>query len=176
MSELMKQIKEDLTAAMKHEVKCRTQAAAGGLDNAITQKTISRTIISMCPEIGKKPGSVTDDEVLKLLKKFISQQKERQLYIQRHLTEADVKDINAQQLKKLVADKFTELGDSLTSPEIEVAKKYLPKAATEEEVTTWIQENLDLSTFKNKMQAMGPIMKQFRGADGNFIKGILLSL
>lgn len=176
MSELMKQIKDDLFAAMKHEVKCKAQAAAGGLDNAITQKNVSRALISMCPEVGKKPGNITDDEVLKLVKKYINQQKERQLYIQKHLTENDVKDINSQQLKKLVSDKFQELGDELTCPEIEVAKKYLPKQATEEEITEWIKANLDLTSFKNKMQAMGPILKNFKGADGNFVKGILLKM
>ena len=97
------------------------------------------------------------------------------------MTEADVidpggREVGAQHLKKLVANKLVELGDSLTSPEIEIAKSYLPKQATEEEIITWIKRYLVLSQFKNKMQAMGPIMKHFKGADGNFVKGILLKM
>ena len=174
MSEILKLIKEDLFTAMKQEVLYRKE----GITNmaCITQKNVSRAIISMFPEIGKKPSEGTDDDALKLVKKYISQQKERQLYIDKHLTETDVSGINANQLKKLVGTKMQELGDKLTSPEIQIAQKYLPKQASEEDVAAWIKENINFSEFKNKMQAMGPIMKQLKGADGNFIKSILLKL
>ncbi len=184
MSELMKQIKDDLKAAMTSEIYIRKNPATGVfiksqqsvMDCCVAQKNVSRAIISMCPEIGKKPSTVTDDDVLKLLKRFISQHKERELYIQKHLTESDVDGANPQQLKKLVSEKFQELGDKLSSPEIEIAKMYLPIQASEEEIKKWIDANLDLSTFKNKMQAMGPIMKQFKGCDGNIIKSILMKM
>ena len=38
-------------------------------DVVIAQKTVSRAIISMFPEIGKKPAQATDDDTIKLLKK-----------------------------------------------------------------------------------------------------------
>ena len=45
-----------------------------------------------------------------------------------------------------------------------------------EEIKQWILENIDIDTLKNKMQAMGPIMKQFKGCDGNFVKNLLIEL
>jgi uncharacterized protein YqeY len=176
MSPLITKIKDDLFNAMKHEIKCKKQDAAAGLDSAIVQKNVSRAIISMFPEIKKKTSNATDEDTLKLIKKYINQQKERELYIQKHLIEDDIIGINPQQLKKLIKDKFQELGDKLTSPEIETAKKYLPKAVTEQEIINWINTNIVLSALKNKMQAMGPITKHFKGTDGNFIKSILMKM
>ena len=64
-----------------------------------------------------------------------------------------------------------------TSDFIEVLEGYLPKQASEDEIRKWIQENIDFSVFKNKMQAMKPIMEHFAGAaDGNMVKKVLESL
>ena len=51
----------------------------------IAQKEVSRAIISMFPELGIKPNKATDSDTLKLLKKFIASEKERELYQQRFL-------------------------------------------------------------------------------------------
>ena len=43
-----------------------------------------------------------------------------------------------------------------------------------EEIIAWIEGNIDFSHYKNKMQAMAPIMKHFgAAADGNTVKAIL---
>ena len=45
------------------------------------------------------------------------------------------------------------------------------------EIIAWVNGNIDLSQFKSKMQAMGPIMKHFgTRADGNAVRGILQKL
>lgn len=79
-------------------------------------------------------------------------------------------------LKKLVKSE-KELLDrkgERTSDFIGVVEGYLPKMASREDVTAWIASNIDFSQYKNKMQAMGPIMKHFgAAADGNEIKKIL---
>lgn len=60
---------------------------------------------------------------------------------------------------------------------IEVLTEYLPKQAGEDEIRTWIAENIDFSSFGNKMQAMRPIMAHFgSSADGNMVKAILQSM
>jgi uncharacterized protein YqeY len=60
---------------------------------------------------------------------------------------------------------------------IRVVEEYLPQLATDDEIAAFIRENIDLSGFKNKMQAMGPIMKHFgRTADGNAVKRVLESM
>jgi len=178
MSEILKQMKEDLKSAMTIEIKYRKHGAPQGIayNMAIAQKTVSRAIISMFPELRKKPAEGTDEDVIKLLKKYINQEKERSIYQFGYLKEKDVEDKSAAEVKKLVNDTIQELGNSLTSNHIEIAQKYLPTQATEEEIREWISENVDFSKFKNKMQAMGSIMKQFKGADGNFVKGILMSI
>jgi hypothetical protein len=49
--------------------------------------------------------------------------------------------------------------------------------ATQAEITHWIEQHVDFSEFKNKMQAMGLIMKHFGStADGNAVKKILLQM
>ena len=46
--------------------------------------------------------------------------------------------------------------------------------ATEEDVIKYINEEMNMDDYPNKMKAMGPLMKKFKGAiDGNVIKGIL---
>ena len=149
MNNLLLSIKHDLKVAMKREIELRKEGILSGyaFDNAVAHKTVSRAIISMIPELGIKPQDTTIDHIYKLLKKFISQQKERQLYIDKHITEADVTGVMPKELKKLVADKFQTLGDALDNKLVIVAKKYLPKEATEEDISFGINENIDLSKF-----------------------------
>jgi len=185
MSELLKLLKDNLKYAMTTEIQIRKNPAVGDhmiklqeevFDTCVSQKTVSRAIISMFPEIGKKPSDGTDDDVIKLLKKYIGQEKEREIYQLGYLKESDVEGKSPSEVKKLVSSTIQELGDALTSQKIEIAQSYLPKQASEEVIIAWINDNLDLSSYKNKMQAMGPIMKEFKGCDGNFVKQILMKL
>lgn len=175
MSILLTSIKADLQDAMKAEIQCR-RVGDSPPQEVLARKDVPRAIISMFPELGKKPGDATDEDVIKLLKKFIGNEKTRQLYIDKHLTAEDVESLTASELSKLISKKIVELGDSLTSERIKVAEGYLPKAASKDEIISWIKENIDFSQYKNKMQAMGPIMKRFKSNDGNFVKEILMEL
>lgn len=67
-----------------------------------------------------------------------------------------------------------ELKKEETSDYYELLQQYLPKMASDEEIAAWIKENVDFTQFKNKMQAVGPVMKHFgKLADGNAVKDIL---
>lgn len=56
-------------------------------------------------------------------------------------------------------------------------ESYLPQQASEEDIKTWISDNIDFSQFGNKMQAMKPIMAHFgSSADGNIVKKVLQEL
>lgn len=175
-SELLKKIKVDLTNAMKREVEFRKLSVNSGNDYTWNKSIIefARAIISMFPEIGVKPDKASDSDTIRLLKKYIGMEKTRQLYVDKHLTESDVSGLNASELNKLVNDKMNELGENLTSPKIEIASTYLPKALSEDELIQWIKNNVDFSQFKNKMQAMKDIMSAHEGLDGNVAKTILL--
>jgi hypothetical protein len=61
-----------------------------------------------------------------------------------------------------------------SSEYLSILETYLPKMATREEIISWIKENIDFSEYKNKMQAMGAIMKHFgKQADGKMVNEIL---
>ena len=80
-------------------------------------------------------------------------------------------------IKKLIKSEkevLVQSGKEGTDRFIDVAEAYLPKMADEDEISAWIKINIDFSQFKNKMQAMGPIMKHFgQRADGNMVKQVL---
>lgn len=183
MNSLLQKLKIELTSAMKTEVDIRKNPSIWDsrlsvqlrhLEEAVAYKTVSRSIISMIPQLGKKPKDTTIEDIQKLLKKYIKMEKERRLYELHYLKKEDVEGKSASEVKKLVNNKIQELGDNLTSNLIEIAQSYLPKEVSEEEVHEFIA-TIDMSKFKNKMQAMGLIMKQFPGIDGNFAKRILMN-
>jgi uncharacterized protein YqeY len=61
-----------------------------------------------------------------------------------------------------------------SSEYLSILESYLPKMAPREAIVTWIEENIDFSGYKNKMQAMGAIMKHFgEQADGKVVNEIL---
>ena len=94
---------------------------------------------------------------------------------QKDLTDEDVVKI----LKKLLKSESELLASSgaSTSPFSRILEEYLPKMVSDEEILAWIRENVDFDQYKNKMQAMGPIMKHFgAAADGNRVRDLLQSL
>ena len=108
------------------------------------QKETLRVILGEFARLDKK--ELSDDEAIKILKKLTKSEKELQ----------------------------EKKGDETDSEFIKIIENYLPKMATETEITIWIEQNIDFSEFKNKMQAMGLIMKHFGAtADGNTVKKIL---
>jgi uncharacterized protein len=61
-----------------------------------------------------------------------------------------------------------------TSEYLQVLEAYLPRQVSREEIVAWTRANIDFGRFKNKMQAMGVIMKHFgKTADGKLVNQIL---
>jgi hypothetical protein len=61
-----------------------------------------------------------------------------------------------------------------TSEYLDILRSYLPRMVSREDIVAWVKENIDFSQYKNKMQAMGAIMKHFgRTADGKQVNQIL---
>jgi uncharacterized protein YqeY len=108
------------------------------------RKEAIRVIIGEFGRAAKK--ELSDDEVIKILKKLLKSEK----------------------------DLLEKRGDEKDTEFIHTIEDYLPQMASDEEIRTWIEENIDFSNFKNKMQAMGSIMKHFgSAADGSRVKVIL---
>lgn len=113
-------------------------------DKDAVRKDALRVILGEFSRADSK--ELSDNEVIKILKKLLKSEKE-------------------------VIEKKGEPSDSEF---IRIVEAYLPQMATEEEIRTWISENIDFSQFKNKMQAMRPIMQHFGDTvDGDAVKQIL---
>jgi len=111
------------------------------------KKSTLRVVIGEFGRLAKK--ELTDDVVVKVLKKLVKAEKET----------------------------LEKKGDTADSEYIKTIESYLPKMASDEEIKTWITQNIDFAQFKNKMQAMKPIMQNFgSSADGNTVKKILQDL
>ena len=108
------------------------------------KKNTLRVVLGEFGRLDKK--ELSDDEAVKILKKLIKSEKEV----------------------------LEQKGDTGNSAFIEIVESYLPKMASDEEISAWIRQNIDFSQYKNKIQAMGVIMKHFGAtADGNVVKDIL---
>jgi uncharacterized protein len=93
-------------------------------------------------------------------------------------TQKDISDEDVVKIiKKLVKSEREVLERTGSAPSnrfIEVAESYLPQLADEEQIKAWIAANINFADFKNKMQAMRPIMQHFgANADGNIVKKVL---
>lgn len=97
-------------------------------------------------EFARQPEKVLDDDqVIAIVKKLIKSERE------------------------LLAAQGNE-----ASPFLTIMEEYLPKQASEDDIYIWVKENIDFSSFGNKMQAMKPIMQHFGSSvDGNVVKKIL---
>ncbi|MFZ0131254.1 MAG: GatB/YqeY domain-containing protein [Desulfobacterales bacterium] len=93
----------------------------------------------------KKPEEIADDDILGIIRKLVKSE-------------------------KIVLEAKKET----SSDYLETLERYLPRAATREEIAAWIKENIDLADYKSPLQAVGPVMKHFgKLADGALVKEIL---
>jgi uncharacterized protein len=128
-------------------VKSDLKAAMKAKDEV--KKNTLRMIIGEVPRLNKKAGEEpTDNEIQAIIEKLIKSE-----------------------LMVLEASGV----DEDTSDYVNILKGYLPTKMTAEEISTWIDENVNLDEFNPKAKAMGFIMKSLKGkADGNLVRGILL--
>ena len=93
----------------------------------------------------KKPEEIADDDILGIIKGLVKSEQT-----------------------------VLELKNEGTSEYLEILQSYLPATASRDEIVAWIKANIDFSQYKNKMQAMGPVMKYFgKLADGKQVNHIL---
>ncbi|MBT8369779.1 MAG: GatB/YqeY domain-containing protein [Deltaproteobacteria bacterium] len=93
----------------------------------------------------KKPEEITDDDIVGIIKGLVK-------------SEQTVLEVTGKE----------------TSEYMQILRNYLPKMVGREEIIAWIQDYIDFSQYKNKMQAIGPVMKHFgKLADGKQVNQIL---
>jgi uncharacterized protein len=99
---------------------------------------------------------LSDDECIIIMKKIAKNQYE--------MLELLKKDERSERIKTL---------QNITNF-LELLHSYLPKMAGNDDVRKWIEDNIDFSKYKNKMQAMRDVMAHFgTTVDGNNVKDIL---
>ena len=130
---LQEQIKKDMMQAMK--------------EKNDEKKNTLRVVMG---EFGRaETKSLSDDEVVKVLKKMVKSERET----------------------------LEQSGRAGDSKYIEILESYLPQMVSDDELRFWITEHIDFSKYKNKMQAMKDIMGHFgSAADGNRVKEILQTI
>ena len=93
----------------------------------------------------KKPEEITNDDIIGIIQGLVKSE---------HIVLEARKESSSDYLRMLEA--------------------YLPRQASREEIIAWVRENIDFAAFKNRMQAMGVIMKHFgKSADGKMVNHIL---
>lgn len=79
-------------------------------------------------------------------------------------------------LRKLQKNEKLVIGPGKPTAFLKVVESYLPKQMSKEEILKYIL-TVDLTGFKNKLQAIGVIMKDLKGnTNGQDVKDVLLNL
>ena len=177
---LIDKLREDMVKSMNLEVSLKKESKIDSTEyvEAVAQKTLTRMIISMLPEINIKPDKAEDKDIIILLKKYINIEKTRLLYTKGFINSSMAKNLNSKDLKKLEKNLIeNSLDNELTSPEIKIAMTYLPKTVTEEEIIIYIKTHIDFTKFKSKFQAIKLITEYFNGnINGSELKKIIEGL
>ncbi len=121
---------------------------------AIKTKNVDRRdainmILGEIPRLNKlKHEKVTDTEVISIINKLIK--------------------------SELVTLEYAGISHE-KSNYLNTLREYLPKMMTEEEISTWILDNIDLGAYNTPIQSMKDVMKELKGkADGGLVKNILM--
>ncbi len=142
---LLEKVKQDLKAAML----TKNQEARDAMRQIMAE--FPKLTVPLTLESGKKstrlkkPAEITNDDIIGIINGLVKSE-----------------------------HTVLEARKEATSQYLEILQRYLPKMVSREEIVAWIKENIEFSQFKNKMQAMGTIMKHFgKTADGKQVKQIL---
>lgn len=114
-------------------------------------------------EFSRRPNlnvELTDNEVISIIKKYIKSIEE-----------------TAKAMHRVDSNGNIILSEEQAF-EINILSNYLPKQASEEEIITWIKDNLEVPENPNaRMKLMKDIMKHFGSSvDGTTVKEILLNM
>lgn len=124
------------------------QEITSQLKDAIKSRDSERTgaIRVLIGEFQRQPDKeLTDDQVVAIIKKLVKSERE-----------------------------LLAVSGGEDTPFIKIMESYLPQQASEDDIRKFIEENIDFSSFNNRMQAMRPIMAHFGSrADGTTVKKIL---
>ena len=112
-----------------------------------------------------KRSMTTDKERLGVLRVIVG---ETQRSVKKDLSDDEI----IKMLKKMEKSEV-EMGDKGDSRFISVLREYIPQMLSREDIEKWIQENVDFTALKNKMQAVGLVKKEFgEQVDGKLVQEV----
>jgi hypothetical protein len=138
---------------LKQDLKLAMRARNDNLKNAVRQimSEFFKLTVPVVLEGGKKstrpkkPEEITNDDIIGIIQGLVKSE---------HIV--------------------LEAKKESTSEYLQILETYLPRQASREEIIAWIKASIDFGQYKNKMQAMGAIMKHFgKTADGKLVNQIL---
>ena len=142
---LLEKVKQDLKKAMLN----KDQEARNAM--RLIMAEFPKLTVPLTLESGKKstrlkkPQEITDDDIIGIINGLVKSEQT-----------------------------VLEVKKEATSAYLELLQAYLPEQVGREEILAWIRENIDFTQYKNKMQAMGTIMKHFgKTVDGKLVNRIL---
>lgn len=114
----------------------------------VNKKDAINMVLGEVPRLNKpKNEKVTDEELIKIITKLVK--------------------------SELITLEHAHI-DPSKSEYLQILEEYLPKMMTEEEISTWVLDNIELSDYNIPMKAMKDVMKELKGkADGNLVKKVL---
>jgi len=142
-----------LQEKLKEDLKLALRSRHDVLKNAIRQvmSEFFKLTVPVVLEGGKKStrpkksGEITNDDIIGIIQGLIKSE---------HIV---------LEAKKETASEY-----------LQILEAYLPRQVSPEEIIAWTKANIDFGRFKNRMQAMGVIMKHFgKTADGKLVNQIL---
>src|SRR3990167_2944276 len=141
------------------------------------------TLIQTILEAQKEAMKKRDAETLSILRVLSSAAKNEQIEKQRELTDAEVQQVIARQVKQLkdaLSDfekaRRTDLVDK-TKKEVALLSAYLPQQLSDEELKAVIMLVVETNKGTEPGRIMGPVMKEVAGrADGSRVKAMLETL
>jgi uncharacterized protein YqeY len=137
-------VKIESEARMSIQAKLKEDLSAAIKTRDEIRKDVLRVVLG---EFGRQERKqLSDAEVIRILKKLVKSERE-------------------------VLDRKGTAEDSAF---ITILESYLPQMASDEEIVSWARQNIDFTQLKNRMQAVGAIMKHFGPrADGSRVKDLL---
>lgn len=180
-SKIMEKITEYLKIAMSTEIKYirnPKEIGIGEYERQVSIKNACRSVISRLYTLNVKREEASDKEMIKLCKEYINQEKLRLLFVNKFINENEVSNLNTKEYDIYIENKLKDFDKDLVHEGIKYINSLLPKNISEEEIRKWIEENIKLEDYKNKMQIIKPVMNNFKDfiIDGKMVKSIVESL
>ena len=159
---MINRLREDLQANLKNQ-------------NFDAVNAIRHLISESGREVDGKESKITESIVINTARKLIRSAKYVML-IEKGLVSQSMIARSGKDVNNVIDNNIKMFDNHLTSTYIDMLSTYVPRDPDESEIIEWINDNIDFSKYKNKMQAMKDLNNHFKGTDSKLLSSILKNL